>query len=192
MSGPIFGFITSVLGVVSSVQAQRTTTRRTTTTTARTTTSVRTTATTAPPTTITTPPVTSTSTTSQPAATNGTNAAVFNGNVDSKILVIARDAYGASVASSGLNGYGIPFEILTVPQAGATLPTLNTTAGGNYGGIIVGGEVSYDYGGNFSSALRADQWQLLYDYQVQYGVRMVQFDVCKFTYRMRVWTNAGS
>lgn len=179
-------FITTVLGVVSSVQAQRrtttTTTRRTTTTTARTT--VRTTTV---PTAVVTSASTvssstvSSSTASPTASTNGTaavNAAVFNGNVDATILVIAKDAYGIQVASSGLNGYGIPFQPLQVPQAGVALPALNSSSGGNFGGIIIAGQVSYDYGaGNFSSALTSAQWQLMYDYQTQYGVRMVQYDV---------------
>jgi hypothetical protein len=99
-------------------------------------------------------------------------------NVQSTVLVIARDAYSASSASSGLNGYGIPFQVLLVPQTGVTLPALNSSSGGNFGGVIVASQVSYDYGGgNFSSALTADQWNQIYAYQTDYGVRMVQYDV---------------
>ncbi|KXG45875.1 uncharacterized protein PGRI_047310 [Penicillium griseofulvum] len=99
--------------------------------------------------------------------------------VAADILVIARDAASASVASSGLNGYGIPFTTLVVPSAGVTLPDLNGTAGGNFGGIVIASEVSYDYGGTkgFQSALTTDQWTQLYSYQLEYGVRMVQYDV---------------
>ncbi|KAG0154299.1 hypothetical protein PDIDSM_1679 [Penicillium digitatum] len=99
--------------------------------------------------------------------------------VAADILVIARDAASAGVASSGLNGYGIPFTTLIVPSAGVTLPDLNGTAGGNFGGIVVASEVSYDYGGDlgFQSALTNDQWNQLYAYQLEYGVRMVQYDV---------------
>ncbi|KAJ5816685.1 hypothetical protein N7447_008918 [Penicillium robsamsonii] len=99
--------------------------------------------------------------------------------VAADILVIARDAASASVASSGLNGYGIPFTTLIVPSAGVALPDLNGTAGGNFGGIVVAAEVSYDYGGDkgFQSALTTDQWTQLYAYQLEYGVRMVQYDV---------------
>jgi hypothetical protein len=93
-------------------------------------------------------------------------------------LVIARDAASAGVASSGLNGYGIPFTTLIVPSAGVALPDLNGTAGGNFGGIVVASEVSYDYGTRgFQSALTTDQWNQLYAYQLEYGVRMVQYDV---------------
>ncbi|KAJ5922452.1 hypothetical protein N7516_010155 [Penicillium verrucosum] len=99
--------------------------------------------------------------------------------VAADILVIARDAASAGVASSGLNGYGIPFTTLIVPSAGVPLPDLNGTAGGNFGGIVVASEVSYEYGGTqgFQSALTTDQWNQLYAYQLEYGVRMVQYDV---------------
>ncbi|KAJ5154296.1 uncharacterized protein N7500_009735 [Penicillium coprophilum] len=99
--------------------------------------------------------------------------------VAADILVIARDAASANVASSGLNGYGIPFTTLIVPSAGVALPDLNSTAGGKFGGIVVAAEVSYDYGGDkgFQSALTTDQWNQLYAYQLEYGVRMVQYDV---------------
>lgn len=116
----------------------------------------------------------STSLSATPTAT-----AIGNAAVAANILVIARDSAAAGVASSGLNAYGIPFTTLLVPQAGATLPTLNTTEGGNFGGIVVASEVSYDYGGTtgFQSALTTDQWNQLYAYQLAYGVRMVQYDV---------------
>jgi hypothetical protein len=100
----------------------------------------------------------------------------------STILVIARDAASALSATSGLNGYGIPFFVLTVPLAGVALPTLanNATGVGNYGGIVIASQVSYDYGttgGGFKSALTTDQWNQLYAYQLQFGIRMVQYDV---------------
>lgn len=98
--------------------------------------------------------------------------------VAANILVIARDSPSAGVASSGLNAYGIPFTTLMVPQGGTTLPELNSTSGGNFGGIIVASEVSYNYSAQgYQSALTSDQWNQLYAYQLQYGVRMVHFDV---------------
>ncbi|RAH43724.1 putative extracellular serine-rich protein [Aspergillus brunneoviolaceus CBS 621.78] len=112
------------------------------------------------------------------AAVSASVAAVSAGSVAANILVIARDTASANVASSGLNAYGIPFTTLVVPQAGASLPALNTTTGGNFGGIVVASEVSYDYGtAGFQSALTTDQWNQLYAYQLAYGVRMVQYDV---------------
>ncbi|QKX57460.1 uncharacterized protein TRUGW13939_04573 [Talaromyces rugulosus] len=100
-------------------------------------------------------------------------------SIESTILVIATDSASAKIASSGLNGYGIPFSTLLVPQAGVQLPTLNSSTGGNYGGIVVASQVSYDYGGTtgYQSALTTDQWNQLYAYQLAYGVRMVQYDV---------------
>lgn len=115
---------------------------------------------------------------------NTTNAASsstfanFTGNVASTILVIATDTTTATVAAQGLNGYGIPHQNLIVPQTGAALPTLSSSSGGNYGGIIVVSGVAYEYSSsNFSSALTQDQWNALYDYQITYGVRMVQYGI---------------
>ena len=104
---------------------------------------------------------------------------VSQDSVSANILVIAKDDASANSASSGLNGYGIPFTKLIVPQVGVELPALNSSSGGNFGGIVVAAEVSYDYGGDqgFQSALTTDQWNQLYAYQLAYGVRMVQYDV---------------
>ncbi|KAH0537520.1 hypothetical protein FGG08_005695 [Glutinoglossum americanum] len=99
-------------------------------------------------------------------------------SVLSTVLVIARDTPAASIATITLNGYGIPYTVLTVPQAGAPLPALNSTTQGNFGLIVVLGQVSYDYGASgWLSALNASQWSDLYAYQVAWGVRMVQLDV---------------
>jgi len=114
-------------------------------------------------------------------STNGTPsnaAAVVGGNTRADILVIDRDATSAKNLAAGFNGYGIPYSTLVVPQAGTALPALNTSGVGNYGGIVVHGQVSYDYGAaGFQSALTADQWNQLYAYQTAYGVRMVHIDV---------------
>lgn len=103
-----------------------------------------------------------------------------SGQVDSIVLVIARDTTSAYSAYSGLNDRGIPYSVLAVPQVGVALPSLNDSAThGNYGLIVVLSEVSYNYGGTkgFASALTAAQWQSLYAYQVAFGVRMVRLDV---------------
>lgn len=68
---------------------------------------------------------------------------------------------------------------MIVPQAGITLPVLNSSSTvGNYGAIVVLSEVSYDYGDSlgFKSALSVAQWASLYQYRVSFGVRMVQLD----------------
>ncbi|KAL5360059.1 hypothetical protein BJX96DRAFT_184308 [Aspergillus floccosus] len=123
-------------------------------------------------------PSSSMSLTSSSVVASPTATAIAQGSVLSNILVIARDAASAKVASSGLNGYGIPFTTLLVPQTGVQLPALNSSSGGNFGGIVVAGEVSYDYGSSgYQSALTTDQWNQLYAYQLAYGVRMVQYDV---------------
>ncbi|OQD77180.1 hypothetical protein PENDEC_c003G03160 [Penicillium decumbens] len=65
-----------------------------------------------------------------------------------------------------------------MPITGVDLPALNTSIGGSFGGIVVASEVSYDYGANgYQSALTTDQWNQLYAYQLEYSVRMVQYDV---------------
>ncbi|KAL1882847.1 hypothetical protein Daus18300_000485 [Diaporthe australafricana] len=117
------------------------------------------------------------SNTTTPASSNAVFT-TFSGNVASTILVIATDATSATVAAQGLNGYGIPHQNLIVPQTGTALPTLSSSTGGNYGGIIVASGVAYEYSAsNFSSALTTDQWNALYDYQIAYGVRMVQYGI---------------
>ncbi|RMD44206.1 hypothetical protein DV735_g892, partial [Chaetothyriales sp. CBS 134920] len=111
-------------------------------------------------------------------AQNTTNTTL---TVKSTILIFARDAESGASAISGFNGYGIPFELILVPKAGITLPTLENSAGGLYGGIIAEGQLSYDYGSNgtenWQSAITADQWTSLFTYQSTYGVRMVQYNV---------------
>jgi hypothetical protein len=122
----------------------------------------------------------STNTTVNPAAIVVPAVAIAATSVKSTVLVIARDTASAYSGYSGLNGYGIPYQLLIVPQAGVALPVLNSSATtGNFGAIVVLSEVSYDYGGTlgFQSALTADQWTALYEYQVSFGVRMVRLDV---------------
>ena len=94
-------------------------------------------------------------------------------------MVIARGTEAAYSAYSGLNDYGIPYELLIIPQGGATLPVLTSSnSTGNYGGIVVLSEVSYkNSAGVFVSALTSDQWNTLYSYQASFGARMVRLDV---------------
>ncbi|KAK0106108.1 hypothetical protein ONS95_004612 [Cadophora gregata] len=97
----------------------------------------------------------------------------------STFLVIARDATVAYSAKSGLNDYGIAFEVFIVPAGGATLPVLTSpTRVGNYGGIVILSEVSYaNSAGEYVSALTDAQWNSLYEYQRTFGIRMVRLDV---------------
>lgn len=105
-------------------------------------------------------------------------ASVVNGlSVSNTILVLARDSTSAYSATSGLQGHGIPYQTVIVPSTGITLPTLNSSLqSGNYGGIIVLSEVSYEYNGSWASAISTTQWTQLYNYQTDFGVRMVRLD----------------
>ena len=108
------------------------------------------------------------------------SAYVGGATVSSTILIFARDTTSAeNGAAAGLRGYGIPFEIVTVPQAGiANLPVLNSSAThGNYGGIVMLSEVGYNYDNQYYSALTRRQWNDLYAYQTSFGARMVRLDV---------------
>ncbi|KAI7484157.1 hypothetical protein KC351_g4692 [Hortaea werneckii] len=99
-------------------------------------------------------------------------------SVTSTVLVFARDTASGNSATSGLKGYGIPFQLVIVPQGGTSLPSLNdTTTQGNYGSILVLSELAYSYDDLWASALTSSQWQQLYDYQTTFGVRMVRLDV---------------
>ncbi len=52
--------------------------------------------------------------------------------VSSTVLVLAQDDASAASGSSGLRGYGIPYETLIVPQEGVKLPDLASS--GDAGG----------------------------------------------------------
>jgi len=98
-------------------------------------------------------------------------------------LVFAVSTDDANSATTILQGYGAPFDLIMVPQEGIALPTLETMTACNepvglYGMIIIISQVAYDYGGDigFASALNDTQFDTLYAYQVKYGVRMVQLN----------------
>ena len=118
-------------------------------------------------------------------ALSPTVSAVYvpNAVVSSTILVLARDQLSATNGViPGLQGYGIPYELVTVPYEGIpNLPLLNSSAThGNYGGIVMLSEVGYLYpedGNSFHTALTRRQLNQLWDYQTQFGVRMVRLDV---------------
>lgn len=105
------------------------------------------------------------------------------GSTNSTFLVIALATSTPSqlaTAKSGLNDYGIPFELLLVPSGNVILPQLNSSATtGNYGGIVILSELSYSYVDSsgatiWTSALSTDQWTALFNYQISFGVRMVR------------------
>lgn len=64
--------------------------------------------------------------------------------VKATVLVIARNNDEARSVTSGLNGYGVPFQVLLVPQAGVALPTLSNTAGGLFGSIVALSGLAYN------------------------------------------------
>lgn len=98
--------------------------------------------------------------------------------VTSTILVLAQDEATSISGTSGLQGYGIPFEVLTVPEDGTKIPELASSDGdGNYGGLIVLNEVGYEYEGGWSSALTKEQWDAIHEYQDSFGVRLVHLNV---------------
>ena len=114
-----------------------------------------------------------------PAAKPVAVAATTATTVQSTVLILARDAVSAYSAFSGLNAYGIPYNLVVVPQTGITLPALNSSATvGNFGAIVILSEVSYNYGGTlgFQSALTTAQLAQIYAYQAAFSVRLVRLD----------------
>lgn len=98
--------------------------------------------------------------------------------VSSTILVLAQDEETSTSGTSGLRGYGIPYEVLAVPEDGTELPELESSdEEGNYGGFIVLNEVGYEYESGWSSALTAEQWDTIHKYQASFGVRLVHLNV---------------
>jgi hypothetical protein len=101
---------------------------------------------------------------------------VNGATVASTVLILIRQDDNAYSVTSGLDGYGIPYELVRVPKTGFSLPALNTTSRGNYGGIISLSELAYDYDGNWHSGISSDQYNAIYAYQVAFGVRFVRID----------------
>ncbi|CAK1357787.1 unnamed protein product [Cercospora beticola] len=120
----------------------------------------------------------SSATSSGPSLTPSQNATVGGQTVKNTILVLARNSIDAELAYSGFQGYGIPYEVLLVPQSGVSLPTLNSSATeGNYGGFIIVSELSYqNSAGNWVSGLTDAQFTAIYNYQKAFGVRMTRLD----------------
>lgn len=105
-------------------------------------------------------------------------AATCDHTVDGTILVLGRTTADAEMAAAGLKGYGIAYEAVAVPQAGFELPSLSSSSDhGNYGGIVLLSEVSYEFEDGWRSAITDEQFDVLFEYQVDFGVRMVRLDV---------------
>ncbi|KAH6693759.1 hypothetical protein F5X68DRAFT_164648 [Plectosphaerella plurivora] len=112
-----------------------------------------------------------------PQASTPATPAVHPSTIDNKILILARDTEGATAAAAGLVAYGIPYEELIIPQAGAALPTLNTsTTAGKYSGIIIIDAVAYQYTDGWRSAITDAQFASLWAYQTDFHVRMVRLN----------------
>ncbi|KND91101.1 hypothetical protein TOPH_04286 [Tolypocladium ophioglossoides CBS 100239] len=107
----------------------------------------------------------------------GSSLAAAAITVDSTVLVIARNDAEAQHATIGLDGYGIPYVKLIVPQAGVALPTLNSSlTQGLYGGIVTISDVSYNNNGTWGSAITKQQWSQIHAYQAAFNTRMVRIN----------------
>ena len=112
--------------------------------------------------------------------------------VSGTILIFAQDEATSTAGTSGLRGYGIPYETLIVPEEGAELPELTTSEEeGNYGGFIVLNEVGYEYDNGFRSALTDEQWEAIHEYQLSFGVRLVHLNVFPSEEYGMMRTNTG-
>ena len=96
---------------------------------------------------------------------------------NSTTLIIATTVDNADKASYILNGYGVGFEVLLVPEDGVALPMLKTIEGGNYGLVVILQEAMYTANGTSRTTMTPAQWSELYDYQRTFKVRMVLLDV---------------
>jgi hypothetical protein len=116
--------------------------------------------------------------TAQDAAEEEVQAAAAGKPVDLKLLVIAADGnetdYPFIIAS--LRQLGIPFDVLLATQTPLTAAKLSNGTKGFYQGIIlVTGNLSYNVPGTdqWVSAFDETQWNILWQYEAQYGVRQV-------------------
>ncbi|CAN8096939.1 unnamed protein product [Discula destructiva] len=117
------------------------------------------------------------------AAQNTTPGSALGVRQDILCIVPPGNQYVASFAeicTLGLEGLGIPYQVVTVPPAGAMLPTLEQDGYGNYAGIVTLKELAAEYNEpgrvGWFSALTDEQWTALYDYQVKYGVRLARLE----------------
>ncbi|EGY15901.1 hypothetical protein VD0002_g5441 [Verticillium dahliae] len=141
---------------------------------------VRTTTSTSVPATVvtTTAAATATSTGTGTTTSSGTagTALPSASSCDSTVLILARDDTGIAAGSAGLKGYGIPFQGLAIPQAGAPLPELFSGSKGNFGAIIIVDAIAYEYTDGWRSAVTTEQWDAIHKYQLAFGVRMVRIN----------------
>ena len=102
---------------------------------------------------------------------------VSGATVDSTILILVREGDATYSVTSGLDAYGIPYDLVFVPKTGFSLPVLNTSSTqGSYGGIISLSELAFEYDTGFGSGISADQYNSIYAYQLAFGVRFVRID----------------
>ena len=121
------------------------------------------------------------STTTAPPVTNTTAPVVVKpiggASVDSKVLILGITDDDLQAGYHGLKGYGIPYDAIIVPASGFSLPVLNDTAThGRYGGIITLNGLAVETPNGWASALSADQWTAIENYQVMFGVRLVRIN----------------
>ncbi|KAH7239535.1 hypothetical protein BKA59DRAFT_503322 [Fusarium tricinctum] len=93
------------------------------------------------------------------------------------ILILGKDDYACDSAASGLQGYGIPYEKVLVPQEGFVMPTLNSTSSkGKYGAIILVDAASYLYASGWASAITQQMWDQIFEYQLHFNARLVRIN----------------
>jgi hypothetical protein len=124
------------------------------------------------------PPAVLTGAGADPSATSQILANVVPGaTVDSTILILVREGDATYSVTSGLDAYGIPYDLVFVPKTGFSLPVLNTSSTqGSYGGIISLSELAFEYDTGFGSGISVDQYNSIYAYQLAFGVRFVRID----------------
>ncbi len=96
-----------------------------------------------------------------------------------KLLLLCASG-NEQVGTAILDGLSTPYQVYTIPLAGAPLPSMESADGtiGQYDGIVIISAVAYSYGvSGYGSALSNDQLNYLFNYQVKYGARMVQLGV---------------
>jgi hypothetical protein len=124
------------------------------------------------------PPAAVTSAGAKPSALSRILANVVPGaTVDSTVLILVREGDATYSVTSGLDAYGIPYQLVFVPKTGFSLPVLNTSSTqGKYGGIISLSELAFEYDSGYGSGISTAQYDSIYAYQLAFGVRFVRID----------------
>jgi hypothetical protein len=130
----------------------------------------------------------------EPAAAVAAATPLYKKALNLKLLVLSADGSEPSYSAIKffLDHIGIPYDAVVLNTA--ALPALTDLSGhGNYQGIVLAnGQLAYNAGGVYKSALSTDDWSKIDKYQVDTGIRLVSYYTFpEARYGMALFGSAG-